>query len=74
MHKRLTEFRKNFTSFKKVSPRTKNNEDLKTKVLDSAGDLFNDLYYLYKEKYEEEKDALNEKYTKKIWLHKVKTL
>ena len=32
----------------------------------NAGDIFNELYYIYKEKYEEEKDALNEKYAKKF--------
>ena len=41
------------------------NKDLKAKVLDNAGDIFNELYYIYKEKYEEEKDTLNEKDTKK---------
>ena len=59
--KKRNNFHKRFTGFKKVSPQTKNNEDLKTKGLDNAGDLFNDLYYIYKERYEEEKDALKKK-------------
>ena len=29
------------------------------KVLDNAGDLFNDLYYIYKDKYNEELNGLN---------------
>ena len=33
---------KKFTRLKKVSPQTKNNKDLKEKVLDKAGDLFNE--------------------------------
>ena len=66
MHKRLNDFHKKCIKLKGVNPQTKANEDLKEKVLDNAGDIFNELYYIYKEKYEEEKDALNEKDTKKF--------
>ena len=48
---------KKFTSLKNVIPQTKNNEYVKPKVLDNVEDLFNDLYYIYKERYEEEKDV-----------------
>ena len=34
---------------------------LKEKVLDDAGDLFNDLQYIYKDKYNEEINNLNKK-------------
>ena len=37
------------------------NKVLKPKVLGSVADLFNELYYLYKDKYNEEKDGLNTK-------------
>ena len=66
MHKRLNDFHKKFIRLKGVNPQTKSNEDLKAKVLDSAGDIFNEMYYIRKEKYEEKKDALNEKDTKKF--------
>ena len=66
MHKRLNDFHKKFIKLKGVNPQTKVNEDVKAKVLDNAGDIFNELYHIYKEKYEEEKDALNEKDTKKF--------
>ena len=66
MHKRLNDFHKKTIKFKGVDPQTEANEDLKAKVLDNAGDIFNELYYIYKEKHEEEKDALNEKDTKKF--------
>ena len=59
MHKRLQDFNKKFDEVKKVSPQIKKNKDLKTKVLDNAGDLFSELYYVYKEKYEKKKDNLN---------------
>ena len=65
------EIHKKFTSLKNVIPQTKNNEYVKPKVLDNVEDLFNDLYYIYKERYEEEKDALNENDTKN-WLHKIR--
>ena len=43
---------------------------MKLKVLDSVGDLFNDLYYIYKDKYNEEKDGLNTKKNKKHFYYK----
>ena len=66
MHEKLNDFHKKFTGLKKLTPQTKENEDLKVKVLDNVGDLFNELYYTYKERYKEEKDALNNKDLKKI--------
>ena len=54
----LNDFHKKFIKLKSVDSQTEANEDLKAKVLDNAGDIFNKLYYIYKEKYEEEKDAL----------------
>ena len=65
MHKKLNDFHKNFTKFKDVNLRTKENEDLQAKVLDNVGDLFNDLYYIYKKIYEK-KNTLNKKDTKKL--------
>ena len=42
---------------------------MKLKVLDNVGDLFNELYYIYKNKYNEEKDGLNAK-SKKLFYYK----
>ena len=61
MHKKLNNFHKKFTRPKNVSSQTNNNEDLKAKVLDNAGNLYNDWFYIYKERYEQKKDALNKK-------------
>ena len=66
MHKKLNDFHKKFTKLKNVSPQTKTNENLKEKVLDNVGDLFNELYYIYKDKYNEEINSLNTKDTKKF--------
>ena len=72
MHKRLQDFREKFLGFKKVSLQIKKNEDLKANVLDNVGDLFNKWYYVYKERYNEEKDGLNTGYAKKL-KYKIKT-
>ena len=59
MHKKLKNFHKKFNDLKNVTPQTKANKD--KKVLENAGDLYNELYYIYKEKYNEEKNSLNRK-------------
>ena len=39
---------------------------IKTKFLDNVADLFNDLYYICNERYEEEENTLNKKDTQKF--------
>ena len=43
---------------------------MKPKVLDNVGDLLNELYYIYKGKYNEEKDSLNTKNKKLLYYKK----
>ena len=69
MHKKLSDFKKRFNKLKAVDPQTDENKVLKPKVLDNVGDLFNELYYIYKDKYNEEKDGLNTK-NKKLFYYK----
>ena len=45
---------------------------MKSKVLDNVEDLFNDLYYIYKDKYTEEKDGLNAKNKKILYYKKLR--
>ena len=59
MHKKLNDVKKKFNKLKICNLQTDKNKVLKPKVLDNVGDLFNDLYYIYKDKYNEEKDSLN---------------
>ena len=66
MHKTLKNFHKRFTNLKNVTPRTRDKENLKSKVLIDAGDLYNDLYYIYKDKYNEEINNLNAKNKKNL--------
>ena len=67
--KKLNDFKKRFNKLKTVDPQTNENKVLKTKVLDNVGDLFNELYYVYKDKYNEEKEGLNTK-NKKLFYYK----
>ena len=71
MYKKLSYFFKKINKLKAVDLKTNENKVLKPNVLDNVGDLFINLYYIYKEKYNEEKDGLNTKdknfYTTKYW-------
>ena len=51
---------------KKFNPQTKEEKDLKEKIKDNAGDIFNELHYIYKERYSAEKNGLNTQDTKKF--------
>ena len=61
MYKKQNDFKERFNKLKAVDPQTNENKVLKPKVLDNVRDLFNDPYYIYKDKYNEEKDGLNTK-------------
>ena len=53
MYKKLNDFLKKFNKLKAVDPETNENIVLKPKSLNNVGDLFNELYYIYKDKYNE---------------------
>ena len=53
--------KKKFNKLKAVDPQTNENKVLKSKVSDNIRDHFNELYYICKDKYNEEKDDLNTK-------------
>ena len=58
---------KKFIKFKNVISQTEANKNLKEKVLDNIADLFfNELYYIYKDKYNEEINSLDTKDRKKF--------
>ena len=69
----MREYHKKFTSLKNLVPRTKNNKELKQEVLINAGDIYNELYYIYKNKYNKKINSLDTKKKKKAWLYKIKT-
>ena len=49
MYKKLNEFKKKINGLKTVNPQTDNNKVLKAEVLESVGNLFNELFYSYME-------------------------
>ena len=61
-HKRINDFKIRFNRLKTFSPQTDENKNLQEKVLGDAGDIFNKLYYVYKDKYSEENDGLTTKH------------
>ena len=70
MYKKLNDLKKKrFNKLKTVDSQTNKNKAFKPKVLDNVGDLFNELYYIDKDRYNEEKDGLNTK-TKKFFTTK----
>ena len=66
MYKRLNEFKKRFNKFKTLNPQTDKNKNLQEKALDDVGDLFNELYYIQIDKYNEEEYGLNSRDRKKF--------
>ena len=47
----MRNYQKKLTSLNNLVPQTENNEKLKQEVLINAGDIYNELYYIYKNKY-----------------------
>ena len=59
-------FIKKSLCFEKLNQQKKEEKDLKEKVKDNTRDLFNELCYVYQDKYNEEKNGLNMKNKKKF--------
>ena len=57
----MREHHKKFTSLNNLVPRTENNKELKQEVLINAGDIYNELYYIYKNKYNKKINSFNTK-------------
>ena len=57
----MKEYYKKFNSFNNVKPRTKDNQTLKQEMLNNVGDIYNELYDIYKSKYNKKIDRLSGK-------------
>ena len=57
---------KKFTSLNNLVLQTEDNEKLKQEVLINAGDIYNELYYIHKNKYNKKKNSLKTKNRKKF--------
>ena len=62
----MKEYHKKFNSLNNLKPRTKDNEKLKQGVLTNVGDIYNELYDIYKSKYSKKIDKLSAKDKKKL--------
>ena len=62
----MKEHHEKFTSLKNVVLQTEGNEQLKQEVLINAGDIYNELYEIYKNKYNKKINNLNTKNRKKF--------
>ena len=57
----MREYHKKLTSLNNLVPRTENNKKLKQEVLTNAGDIYNEFYYISKNKYNKKINTLNAK-------------
>ena len=62
----MRKYHKKFTSLNNLVLRTENNKELKQEVLINAGDIYNELYYIYKNKYNKKINSLDTKNRKKL--------
>ena len=62
----MREYHKKFTSLKNRVPRTKNNKELKKDVSINPGDIYNELYYIYKNKCNKKINSLDTNNRKKL--------
>ena len=64
--KKLNKFNDEIIGLKNIVSRKKEKKEIKNKVLSSAGNLYNKLYYIYKNKYNKELNSLDTKNKKKL--------
>ena len=55
----MENFHEKFTDLKNVIPRKEANKNLNEKVFNDAGNLLNELCYIYKNKYSKEINSMN---------------
>ena len=73
MCKKLEDFHNIFTSLKNLrTQKKKKKKELKNKVLHDAGDLYNNLYHSYKDKYNGEINSLDKENRKRLDYKKLK--
>ena len=65
MYSLKREYHKKFTSLNNLAPRTENNKELKQEVLINAGGIYDELYYIYQNKYNKKMNCLSIKNQKK---------
>ena len=51
----MKEYHKKFNKLNNLKPRTNDNKNKRSEVLIHVGDIYNELYYIYKSKYNKKK-------------------
>ena len=59
MYSLKREYHKKFTSLNNLVPLTENNKELKQEVLINAGGIYDELYYIYQNKYNKKINCLS---------------
>ena len=72
MFNQMKEYHKKFNKLNNFKPRTNDNKNKRLQVLIHVGDIYNELYYIYKSKYNKKIDRFSAKNKKKAWLKKIK--
>ena len=72
LYKKLNKFNDEIISLKNVASRKEEKKELKNKVLSNAGDLYKNLYYAYKDKYNKEINILDTKNREKLHYKKLR--
>ena len=62
----MRKYHKKFTSLNNLVPQTENNKELKQEVLINAGDIYNELCYIFKNKYNTKINSLETKIEKSL--------
>ena len=70
----MKEYHKKFNSLNKLKPQKENNKKRKQEVLTNIGDIYNELYDVYKSKYSKKIDKLSAKDKKKLDYKKLNRL
>ena len=62
----MRKYHKKITNLNNLVLRTKNNKELKQEVLTNAGDIYDELYYIYQNKYNKRINSLDTKNRTKL--------
>ena len=72
MFSQMREYQQKFNKLDYLKTRTENNKRRKQRVLAYVSDIYNELYYIYKNKYNKKRDALSAENKKITWLQTIK--
>ena len=68
----MKEHDKKLNSLNKVKPRIKDNKNKRLEVIINNGNIYKELQYIYKSKYNKKIDSSSAKTKKKAWLQTIK--